>query len=188
MRRATVGENMPEHIATEPEHIADFEELPPIDDGDSDAYNEEFGDEYAGPFRLDEEKQTEDDMLFPPEHVEPLKGLLYLGFLSDEIEYAGHMFHIRTLTEGEILRIGQLMKAYRGTVTEVEARKMYTVAACILDVDGEQVYRAYEEGHDQIYEKAKVVKHWYPATVNAVYNAYIELESTAIAVSDSLKK
>lgn len=189
MKRVKVGDRPGQHVIAEAPHISP-EDLEPSASGD---YVDDggdvmpFSDLVPGAADLAED-ESRGDALFPEGYLEPLRGLMFLGYMEDEVEYAGHTFLIRTLTEGEILRIGQLMKAYRGSVTEAESRKMYTVAACMMNVDGEPVYRPYNEEYDLIYEKAQVIKRWFPAVVNAVYNAYLELEGTAIAVSDALKK
>lgn len=132
--------------------------------------------------------KSKDDSIFPVEYLEPLCGLMFLGALTKEIEYAGHTFLIHTLTEGEILRVGQLVRDYNNSPTEIESRKVYTVAACIDMVDGLPLTESYKAGYDKIYEKAKAVKEWYPASVHEIYLAYIDLEQAAIEVSKALKK
>lgn len=126
--------------------------------------------------------------VFPPQSIVPLKGLLFLGALEETFEYGGHSFHIKTLTEGESLRVGQLIRDYRGTASEPEALRCFTVAACTVDVDGLAVSQPYKEGYDQVFESAKEVRKWYPAVVRAVYERYRRLEATASEVADSLKK
>lgn len=128
------------------------------------------------------------DEVFPPEYVEPLRGLMFLGFIENEVEYGGHRFLIGTLREGEILRIGQLLKNFAGTVTEIEARRMYTVAASVRSVDGIPLCPPYKDGTDAIYEKSLEVRKWYPAVIRFLYNEYAAMETTAINVSDALKK
>ena len=144
------------------------------------------------PERLPEPEATpappEKPSVFPPQHMAPLNGLLFLGAIEDTVEYAGHTFHIRTLTEGETLRIGQLAKDYRGTASETEALRLYTVAACTMAVDDQPVTQPYKEGYDLIFEASKVVKGWYPPVIRKVYEAYARLEKTAMLACDSLKK
>ena len=157
-----------EHILAEHEHIPQ-------------EVTEEFKEEI-------EAKTEERNSIFPDEYMQPLKGLMFLGALEKEFEYGGHTFLLRTLREGEIMRIGQLMKDWRGTTTEIEARKCYTVAAAIVSVDGRPIRSSYKQGYDQIYENAHEVKQWYPAVIKFLYEKYIELEVSAISVSDALKK
>ena len=126
--------------------------------------------------------------IFPEEYVEPLRGLLFLGKLENEVFYGGHSFLIKTLTEGELLRIGQLCKPYVGTMVEIESRRMYLVAAAIEAVDGQPIIKQYKEGEDTTYEKAQEVRKWYPAVISYLYEEYIALEQTAIQVSNALKK
>lgn len=158
MRRVTQNNEEIEHVQPEPEHI---------------------------------EVKTEESALwdiFPQEHVEPLRGLLFVGKLEHEFEFAGHTFAIRTLTEGEYLRIGQLTKSYKGTSVEPDARLTFIVAACIERVDGEPIYTPISDEYDLIYEKAKVVKKWYPAVIAKVFSEYNTIEKTAREVIESLKK
>ena len=126
--------------------------------------------------------------VFPPEYVEPLRGLLFLGAVEEEFEYAGHTFLMRTLKEGEVLRIGQLMKPYRDTVAELDAQRLFTVAASIVSVDGETLVEDYKEDYDLIYEKANVVKSWYHSVIVYLYAKYIDMERGAAEVANALKK
>ncbi len=126
--------------------------------------------------------------IFPSEYIEPLRGLLFLGAVEDEFEFAGHRFLMRTLKEGEVLRIGQLIKQYKDTTAELEAQRMFTVAASIVSVDGEPIVQEYKEDYDLIYEKANVVRSWYPAVIVFLYSKYIDMERGASEVANALKK
>ena len=129
-----------------------------------------------------------EDSIFPQEHMEPLRGLLFLGKLENEVFYGGHSFLLRTLTEGELLRVGQLCKPYVGTMAESESRRMYVVAAAIEMVDGQSIVRPYKDGEDLIYTKSREVRQWYPAVISFLFDEYIKLEKTSIEVSNALKK
>lgn len=126
--------------------------------------------------------------VFPDKYKEPLQGLLYLGRITSNETVAGHEFEIKTLTTGEIMRVGELIKKYRGTVSENIAHKLYTVAAAVMTVDGQPITKDYKEDYDFIRENAEVVKKWYPAVVNTLYNKYTDLETTAVEVTNALKK
>lgn len=148
-------------------------------------------DEEAAPVTGQEpsvEGASEGSDVFPEEYLEPLRGLMFLGSIEREVEYGRHVFVIRTLREGEILRIGQLIKDYRGTVTEIEARKMYTVAAAVKSVDGVPLASPYRPDADVISEKAEEVRRWYPAVVSRLYSEYVDMEVAAVEVSNALKK
>ena len=125
---------------------------------------------------------------FPKESIEPLRGLLFLGKLSKNVTYAGHDFLIETLTEGQLIRVGQLMTEYKGSFSEIEARKAFTVAACCKAVDGYAVTTSYSPGSDEIYERSKVVLDWYPPVIDYLYRKFRELEVTEFSVANALKK
>lgn len=132
--------------------------------------------------------EDEVEEIFPEEHLEPFRGLLFLGDMTREVWYGGHCFVIRTLREGEILRIGQLIRDYRETLTEIEARKVYTVAAAVESIDGMPLSVAYKKGYDVIPDKAEEVKQWYPSVIAYLHKAYVEMEMTAIEVANAIKK
>ena len=125
---------------------------------------------------------------FPEQYMEPLRGLLFLGSLSKNIRYAGHDFLIETLTEAMVLKVGQYMSEYKGTFSEAEARKVFTVAACVKAVDGYSIATPIMDGQELYGDKVKVVMKWYPPVVDFVYKAYRELELTEFSVANALKK
>lgn len=125
---------------------------------------------------------------FPKEFVEPVRGLMFLGRIEREVEFAGHTFLMHTLTEGEILRIGQLIKGYRDTLTEAEAQRLFTLSAAITMVDGEPLYQSISNDYDDIYERANKLKKWYPAVIRRLYSDYVAIEKVAIDATNALKK
>jgi hypothetical protein len=154
-------DNEPEHLPKEPEKL---------------------------PSEQQEEEPKKEWNVFPEEHVQALRGLLFLGQLEKDVEYAGHTFTMHTLTEGDILRVGQLTGKYRGTLVEVESQRVFLVAAAVDYVDGLPLSQPISEDYDAIYEKSRVVKQWFPAVVHGLYDEYSTLEKTAIDVSNALKK
>lgn len=146
---------------------------------------EDFDDPMVG---METVKEDDSKDGFPEEHMQPLRGLLFVGALSKNFTYAGHDFLIETLTEGEVIRIGQLISTYKGTFSEAEARKCFTVAACVKSVDGYALVTDIEPKSSNLNEKVNVVKRWYPPVVDYVYKRYIELEASEFAVAASLKK
>jgi len=95
------------------------------------------------------------------------------------------------MSEGDILRVGQLTKDYRGSLSEYESQRVYTVAASIVNVDGKPLLEPLSDDdkkYDMLYEKAQVVKKWYPAVVHFLHDRYLELEQSAIDATMALKK
>ena len=126
--------------------------------------------------------------VFPDEYKQPFSGLLYVGKLQRTIEIAGHKILIKTLTQGEELRVGQLAKEYVGTRSELAAMQMYFVAAAIEAVDGMPLVKALSPDVDLIYEKAQVIKDWYASVVRDIYDEYTKMVKTAGKIASSLKK
>ena len=123
---------------------------------------------------------------FPEEYLEPLHGLLFFGKLTDELNYAGHVFSLKTLTMGELIKAGQLIAKYQGTVAYDAAYKSVVLASCVEYVDGQEVYTPISKGEDILQKKFEVVMDWFPITIDKVYDAYLSLEKTASMVADSL--
>ena len=145
----------------------------------------EVADPLVGVERVEEEDSKTG---FPEEYVEPLRGLLFLGHLSKNVAYAGHDFLIETLTESEVLRVGQYMSEYKGTFSEAEARKMFTVAACVQSVDGYALATPIMKDQDLFPDKVKVVRQWYPPVIDFVYKEYRKLEISEFSIANALKK
>jgi len=137
---------------------------------------------------MDETGEQKEQLSFPPEHIEPLRGLLFLGAMKEIFEFAGHEFELKTLNEADILRIGELIRPYMDSPVDMEAQKIYTLAAALCSVDGELISEPYKEGYDPIAENAKTIKQWYPETIDFMYMKYLELEKGAREVAKSLKK
>ena len=135
------------------------------------------------------EKVEEEDSRqgFPEEYIEPLRGLLFLGKLVKNFVYAGHDFLIRTLTEGEMIKVGQFLDSYKGSYSESEARKALTVAACVESVDGYPIVSNLGP-RDDYRNKVDVVMKWYPPVIDYVYSRYRELEIAEFEISGALKK
>ena len=79
--------------------------------------------------------------VFPEEYKQPFLGLLYVGAMTKTVEYAGHKIALKTLTQGEELRVGQLTREYVGCRNEISALKLYTVAAAVQSVVSRQTAR-----------------------------------------------
>lgn len=127
--------------------------------------------------------------VFSSEYMQPLEGLLFVGKLTKTIEYSGHTFQIRTLTQGEELRVGQLTREYMGQYNQMAAIKAYIVAACVELVDGLPMYVSIgDEQVDPIAIKVERVKRWYEPVVSFIHDQYAELYKMSQKVADELKK
>lgn len=125
--------------------------------------------------------------VFPEEYKQPFLGLLYVGKLQRTIEVAGHKILIRTLTQGEELRVAQLTKEYVGTRGEIPAMQTYLVAAAIETVDGKTLMNSLSPDADPIATKVETVKNWYASVVQEIYVQYADMVKSAKEVARALK-
>lgn len=129
---------------------------------------------------------------FDPRYQEPLKGLLFLGALSDEYEWLGHRFVIRTLRDGEKLAITQVVKPFQDTLGVDRAYAMATVAMAVISVDGEELpipigeTRRINEWAHQRFEYVR--DNWFGPTIDEAYNRVLELEALVYRVVNALGK
>jgi hypothetical protein len=64
-------------------------------------------------------------------------GLLYLGYLEEEVKVAGHRFLLRTPSQAERLEIGALHKPFLNTVSTEPAWRVLMVASYLRRIDAE---------------------------------------------------
>ena len=124
---------------------------------------------------------------FDPRYREALTGMIYLGRLEDRFEWGGHAFHIRTLTAGETIEAGILIKPALGTRQEMKAHQAATVAGGLVSVDNQPLILPL--GTDEITQQAKYVhllKNWNALTIDMVYSRIYALEIEAKMVADAL--
>lgn len=129
---------------------------------------------------------------FDSKYAEEFVGLAYLGALSDTFTWLGHEFVIRTLRDGEILAIAQIIKPYMDTMAVDRAYAMAVAALCTISVDGQELpvpigesKRINEWGH-QRFEYVRDT--WFPYTTTEVYNRYLALDDLVRKVVEALGK
>lgn len=128
---------------------------------------------------------------FDPKHREPFEGLLYIGRLTKEFVWLGHRFVIRTLSDAEILEVGLLHRQYANTLSDIKAYQTAVVAACVQKVDGKSLpYPISDEPDDTMLTNRfrYIADHWYPPTLDAVYEQYLVLESEVGQVIEAMGK
>lgn len=126
---------------------------------------------------------------FDPKYRTPFEGLLFIGKVSRTFKWLGHTFVIRTPRIDEILEIGQLHEPYNTSVADVKAYQTYLLATIIETVDGQPLPLPISNDVSLIASKADYIKrHWYPWTVDKLYDEYLILDSGVRAVHDALGK
>ena len=126
---------------------------------------------------------------FPKEHKTPLMGLLFLGYLEDEFDYAGHRFVIHTLTQGELLIASNLIERYESTIGRNRAYKASILACAVKSVDGQPLYQPLSESEakeDMTRKAFDVVLQWFPNVVDELYDRFEHLDRQVSSVVKSL--
>jgi hypothetical protein len=99
----------------------------------------------------------------------------------------GHEFRIRTLTTDELIEVGLLIQPYSGTAGATKAYQSASIAAALIDVDGEPVAPPIGKDTDDLTAKFRYVsKNWYPVTIDVVYQQILELEATVAKVLEAM--
>jgi hypothetical protein len=129
---------------------------------------------------------------FDPKYADPFTGLLYLGALADEFSWLGHDFKIRTLRDGELLAISQIIKPYQDTMGLDRAYANAVVGMCLMSLDGEELpipigetKRINEWGHLRF---EYIRDNWYSSTVDQVFNRYLQLDDLVKKVVEAMGK
>lgn len=109
-----------------------------------------------------------------------VEGLLFLGYLTSDIEVFGHKLTIKTLRRGERLACALLIHEYSETLGVGDALETAYVAASISTLDGRALSAALssEEEHDPLRRIRanfdRVVK-WYDPVIETIYIEYQKL-------------
>jgi hypothetical protein len=126
---------------------------------------------------------------FDPKYRTPFEGLLFIGKVSRTFKWLGHTFVIRTPRIDEILEIGQLHEPYNTSVADVKAYQTLLLAAIVETVDGQPLPIPISDDVSLIQSKFDYIKrHWYPWTLDKLYEEYLLLDAGVKAVHDELGK
>lgn len=154
------AEFTPQDIVTEAS-----EELPEVDEPDEEL--PKFSDKFKNDF----------------------EGLLYVGKIVRSFKWMGHSFRIRTPYTHELLEIGLLHQPYIGTISDIKAYQSLVLAAVLVSVDGQSLPLPIDDTLSHLEAKAKFInEHWYPWTVDALYEQYAILDAQIQQVIDNMGK
>jgi hypothetical protein len=123
------------------------------------------------------EQEEEELPAFDEQYRQDFIGLNFVGKLSRDFEWMGHRFKIKTLMTDELIQIGLVHAKYQQTLADVKAYQTLVVAACLDTLDGKQLPVPITNDVDLVEARFDYIKnHWYPWTIDAVYEEYLLLE------------
>jgi hypothetical protein len=127
---------------------------------------------------------------FDPRHKEAFEGLLFVGALTKDFEWFGHRFRIRTLNSDEVIEVGVITRDYVGTMSDIRAYTTAVVAACLISVDGRAMPQpiSTDVADTPLRNRFDYVKRYFPLTIDAIYEQYLDLESTVAEVLAEMGK
>lgn len=119
----------------------------------------------------------------------PFEGLLFLGALTKTFIWMGHTFKIRTMTNADQLEVGLVQSQYNGTLGEIKAYQGAVCAACIVSVDNKPLPIPISNTPEDtlLQTRFEWINHnWFPWTIDAIYDAYLNLEATVSSVIEAM--
>ena len=119
-----------------------------------------------------------------------IENLLTSGSISKEINVAGHVFVMRTLTIGEELAIAQACRDYEDTTAQAKAIATATVAAALETIDGRVVMKSLgPDPTSNIRQKFQYIRNkWYWIVIAELYEHYVNLLDRQANAFNELRK
>ena len=129
---------------------------------------------------------------FDPRYREPFIGLTFVGALVKKFALLGHSIVVRTLKADELLEVALLVKPYQGTIGELKAYNQAVVCMALASVDGRELPLPLGEGTDlHVWAQQRfdwLGAQYYPTTIGAIFEAYLELDQKVAEVVDAMGK
>jgi hypothetical protein len=83
-----------------------------------------------------EQDETETPTGLDPRALDDFIGLMFLGYVEETCEVAGHHFRLRTPGHDERIERGELHRKYLNSMNQDTMWEMLTVAAYCIEIDG----------------------------------------------------
>lgn len=129
--------------------------------------------------------QEQDDQ-FPDDVLEDVEGLMWLGYLEDSFEFAGHDFVLRTLRGEEELLAALVTREYVETLGQAKAWVWAQIALALIVVDGDEDFCPPAGPNTKDNARARfqyVTRRWYWPLAAYLYDHYSSLlERQAVAL------
>lgn len=132
---------------------------------------------------------TTPENIFPREAQQSVDGLIWLGYLTDTVEFCGHRFGIRTLTGSDELLIGLLTKQYTETFSQAKAWMWAHVALCLTSVDDQDDFCPPIGPNPEEFARARFnyVTKWYEPLGAFLFSEYERLREEQKAAVEAVR-
>lgn len=131
---------------------------------------------------------------FPPEIVQAIDGLLWLGYLEQEVTYGGHTFVLRTMKGAEELEAALIAKDYLDSLGASKANAWAQVAGALISVDGREDFCIPLGPDKKQYTRDKfnyITQNWYWPIGLKLFDEYtklIEKQAQALEAVEDLSR
>lgn len=123
---------------------------------------------------------------------EDFAGLLHLGRLTGWFDWCGHRIEFRTLVTDEELLVAQLIREFEGGMGGMKAYATATAGLAVQAIDHQPMPAPLGEHPNQQYkwalERFNYARRWFPPTIDAIFDAYLQLEARQRNVMSHLGK
>lgn len=121
---------------------------------------------------------------FPSEVRRDVDGLIHLGELSEDIEFCGHTFGLRTLRVDEEIAAAKAVEQFRDTLKEPHAWAAVQVGLALTHLDGDSNFCP-KIGVDKVsFARGRfqyVTSNWYWPTIDYLHGEYARLLERQLA-------
>jgi hypothetical protein len=126
---------------------------------------------------------------FDPHYREAFSGLLFIGKVNKTFKWLGHTVVLKTPMVSDLLEAGQIHKPYVGTISDIKAWQSLMVAASIQTIDGKPLTVPISDEVSDLEAKFNYINmHWYPWTLDVLYEQYLLLDKEVADVIEALGK
>jgi hypothetical protein len=138
--------------------------------------------------------------VFPDEYKKEVDGLIWLGFLKEEIKFCGHTFVLRTLKPQELAAIAIAITPWNDTLAIAKVYNNAHVGMALVSIDGDSAFLPaagpsltdfalmrlnYVTGDQNTADGG--LHGWHQPTLDYLYSKYLELEIKAATTIDVLR-
>lgn len=115
---------------------------------------------------------------FPSQVRADVEGLIYLGAISDEVEFCGHSFGLRTLRAGEEMAAALAADPFMKTAKAAEAWASAFAGLALTHVDGDDEFCPQAGPDKKAFARARfayITDNWFQPTIDHLFACYARL-------------
>lgn len=127
---------------------------------------------------------------FDPRYQQSVDGLVYLGQLSDTVNFCGHLFGLRTLKPREVAAIAKAIEPWQTTVYFTDVYNNAHVGMALVSIDNDSSFLPQVDPDLESFAKIRleyVTERWPQPLLNYLFSKYKGLEVEAATAVEALR-